>query len=162
MTLQLIVAALLAVISYFVWCYIHEMAHILMAKKLVGMQRYDLKVYPHRTKSNMFVWASCQYWLNRKATDKEDGLISLAPRIPDALAVLMFPLAGLMSGWLFIFWAVFWGAGLVDLFNGSLGIRVQSDLRRASVSFKINGFLMRIVGMTFVAASVVTALAIYF
>jgi len=158
----IIVGILLAIASYFAWAYIHEMAHIIAAKKTIGLEKYELKIFPHTDPVAGFRWAACKYWYKEEPTDKQRAIISLAPRIPDYVAFVAFAFAGLMSGWLALVWAIFWGAGLVDLINGSIGYSPYSDLRKAADSLKCSPWYLRIVGFASVLISVGTTVALFF
>jgi len=162
MIAMIIVGILLAIASYFAWSYIHEMSHILAAKKTVGITKYELKIFPHVDPVAGWRWAACRYWMKRQPTDKEEAQISLAPRIPDSLAVIMFIFTGFMTGWPALLWGVFWGAGLVDLIVGSLGISQHSDLQRGANKLKWNPWALRISGFSGVVVSVLTAALAFF
>ena len=162
MIAYIIVGVLLAIASYFGWSYIHEMAHIIAAKKTVGLAKYELKIFPHIDPTAGFRWAACKYWYEQKPTAGNQALISLAPRIPDALAVIMFALTGLMSGWLALVWGIVWGAGIVDLIVGSIGYSQFSDLRKAAVSIEWDPWILRLAGFAAAAASIGTAAALFF
>ena len=148
-------AILLSLASYFAWTYIHEMAHLLMAKKLVGVTKYEMKLYPHRYNGELR-WGSVKYWMKRQSTDDEDYFISIAPRLPNMLACALFPLAAFMNGWFALVWMIFWGAGIVDLMYGSIGWSEYSDLIQAAVSKKINPWRLRLLGFGAAALSIAT------
>jgi len=156
------VLVLLTALSYFPWNYIHEMSHVLMAKLRVGVAKYELKLLPYKDPVYGWRFGSCKYWLLEEPTEKDQAFISLAPRIPDALAVIMFALTGLFSGWLAVVWAAFWGAGLIDLGVGSMGISEHSDLRKAAKSAGYTPWLYRIFGWSAIATSVGAAAIMFF
>lgn len=98
---MIIFGILLAVASYFAWSYFHEKAHLIGVDKTVGLVKYEMKLYPHKGEYG-FRWASVRYWTKREPTDKEQAIISLAPRIPDLVAVGAFVFTGLLLssfGW---------------------------------------------------------------
>jgi hypothetical protein len=144
---MIIVGILIAIVSYFIWSYIHEMSHVLAAKCTVGVTDYEIKIFPNKHPvTREWRWASYQCWFKREPTPDEQAIISLAPRIPNFIAVIAFMFATLMNGWLLLIWAIFWGAGLVDLFVGSLGISEHSDLRKAATSLECSPWVLRFVG----------------
>lgn len=160
--LSIILLAALVVSSYFAWTAIHEYSHLLMAKKKVGVPKYEMKLYPHIGPGEGPWWkrirfGSVKYWLTREPTPSEDYQISIAPRYADLVAVVMFPLTACLSGPFAWVWAIFWGAGLVDLIYGSIGYSPYSDLRKAAESQDINPWVLR--GLGFGAAAI--SLAVY-
>jgi hypothetical protein len=162
MILTLVLGALALVGSFFTWCYIHEKAHVLMVKYLVGLQWAEIKPYPHVDKVAGFRWAGCRYLPERNPTPTENALISLAPRLPGIVACAMAPLAVFLSMWALIptmLWIIFWGAGIVDLINGSLGISQYSDLKKAAAGFKISPWLLR--PLMLLALPTLTVISLY-
>jgi len=118
---------LYAIMSYFAWAYIHEYAHLLIAKKLVGVKSYTMKIYPHKHPRNGFVFASVSYvWAKETITLDQRAWISFAPRIPDALALLIFPFTYNLD----LFWIILIGGGLVDTIRGSFIFSPTSDIKR--------------------------------
>lgn len=154
--ISLILIPLLAVASYFAWTAIHEYSHLLMAKRTVGVTKYEMKLYPHKGPGGGIRWGSVRYWMEREATPDEDYQISIAPRYADMLACAMFPLTVCFAGPVAWVWAVFWGAGLVDLINGSLGISEHSDLKKAAKVKGISPWLLRGLGFAATAISLAT------
>lgn len=149
------------VVSYFLWSYIHEMSHITAAKKTVGLRWYSLKIYPH-IGFGRFNWASCIYWCKREPTPKEQAIISLAPRISGAIALLLLPASGLLydgsiaSGALSIFLA----SGAIDVTIGSIGYGENSDLMQAASAMRVSPWKMRLVGLVAVIVSLTSFLLI--
>lgn len=146
MILTLVLGALILVSSFFTWAYIHEKSHILMAKYLVGLEWYKIKVYPHIDKVAGFRWAACRYLPKRNPTPTEDALISLAPRLPGIVACALAPLFVFFASFGItpaLIWLIFWGSGVVDLINGSMGISQCSDLKKAVANLKISPWLLR-------------------
>ena len=146
LTLLLFAAACL-VGSFFAWATIHEVSHLWAAKKLVGVSKYKIKPYPHIHPTAGFRWAGVEYWPERKIEPTESALISLAPRLPDMLAAAMCPLALLVGSLLGLFpavaWFLFWGSGVVDLLQGSMGYSEYSDLRKAAAALNISPWILR-------------------
>jgi hypothetical protein len=76
----------------------------------------------------------------------EDGLTKIAPRIPGIVAAICFAFLAYFSGPLWFVWGIFWGAGLVDLLWGSLGLSEISDTQRAAKAWDVNPNVIRILG----------------
>jgi hypothetical protein len=145
-----------SLLSFFLWVTIHELAHIAAAKFTCGVSKWRIYPYPH-THADGFYWGRATWWPLRQANDEEQIWISLAPRIPDITAALVFPLFLAFHWWIP---AIIAGAGLVDFFTGSLGIREHSDLRRAATAWKLSPWVLRIAGMAVITASVIVGLSL--
>ena len=118
---------LYAVLSYFLWAYIHEYAHLLTAKKLVGVKSYTMRLYPHKHPRLGFVFASVSYeWAKETITLNQRAWISFAPRIPDAIALIVLPFTYDLD----LFWIILVGGGLVDTIRGSFIFSPTSDIKR--------------------------------
>lgn len=130
------------------------MSHIAVAHVLVGVERYRLKIFPHRY-MNQFRYASVFYDLKMQPTEREKFLISMAPRFMDCIAIVFFPLTGFMSGYPFIVFSILLGAGFVDLFVNSLGVSRLSDFSRVVFYLKINPWLFRAMNFAAIIISVV-------
>lgn len=141
-------------LSFFLWTTIHELSHIAAVKMTCGASIWRIWPYPHVNKGS-FYWARAMWWPLRQVNSEEQIWISLAPRIPDVIAALLFPLFLALHWWIP---AIIAGAGLVDLFTGSLGIRDHSDLRRAARAWKLSPWVLRVAGMAVIIASVITGL----
>ncbi len=115
------------VLSYFLWAYMHEYAHLLTAKRLVGVKSYTMRIYPHKHPRLGFVFASVSYEsLRQSMTLDERAWISFAPRFVDALALIIFPYTYDLD----IFWIILVGGGLVDTIRGSFIFSPTSDIKR--------------------------------
>ena len=126
---------LYAIMSYFAWAYIHEYAHLLTAKKLVGVKSYTMRIYPHNHPRLGFVFASVSYEYKKETiTLEQRAWISFAPRIPDALALLIFPFTYNLD----LFWIILIGGGLVDTIRGSFIFSPTSDIKRYCDSWGLN------------------------
>jgi len=143
----LLLAATCAVGSFFAWATIHEVSHLWAAKKLVGVSKYKIKPYPHVHPTAGFRWAGVEYWPEREVEPTESALISLAPRLPGMLATMMCPFTLLIGALLGLFpavmWFIFWGAGVVDFLNGSVGYSEHSDLKKAAKALNISPWVLR-------------------
>jgi hypothetical protein len=118
---------LYAILSYFLWAYIHECAHLLTAKKLVGVKSYTMRIYPHNHPRLGFVFASVSYEYERETiTLDQRAWISFAPRIPDAIALIVLPFTADLD----LFWIILVGGGLVDTIRGSFIFSPTSDIKR--------------------------------
>jgi len=134
-------AALFAVLCFFAWTIIHELSHVAAAKLGPGVEWWKIKPYPHKNEYLGFVWASCRYRFSNTPTAKQEGWINFAPRLPDFLAAVLFPLGALMPWPFALFWCIFFGAGLIDMFTGSLGISKKSDLQRMITNMRESGWI---------------------
>jgi hypothetical protein len=138
------------------------MSHILMAKKRVGLEWFKLKLYPHMNEGSLR-WAACEYMPKKQLTSEDIVNISLAPRIPDLLAAWLFIFTPIFSGWLAVAWFIFFGAGIIDLINGSIGLSPNSDLQKAAAAtHKTDAKGLRILGFAFATISVGLTLLSYF
>jgi hypothetical protein len=146
---------LFAAVSYFAWLLIHEFSHLLMAKKLIGVNKWKMKLYPHRAEDSSLRFGAVWYWMNRQPSSKEHAAILLAPRIPNVLASILFIFGAVLSGYLATIWFIFWGAGIIDLVYGSIGISKLSDLKRASEAVNKNHWHLRLAGLGIALTSIV-------
>ena len=118
---------LYSILTYFIWSYIHEYAHLLTAKKLVGVKSYTMKIYPHNHPRLGFVFASVNYEYEKESmSENERAWISFAPRIPDIISLVLFPFTSDLD----LFWIILVGGGLVDTIRGSFTFSPTSDIKR--------------------------------
>ena len=127
---MLILSILAAILVYPLWMWIHEMSHIKMADRLIGVIDYKMKLYPHKF-GGQWWWAFVFYKLPREPNRHEQFLISSAPRIPDIIACLLTPIAFYFH--LFPI-GILLAGGIIDLFVGSIGRSSLSDLQKAADS----------------------------
>jgi hypothetical protein len=141
---------LYAILSYFVWAYIHEYAHLLTAKKLVGVKSYTMRIYPHNHPRLGFVFASVSYEYEKETmTLDQRAWISFAPRIPDAIALILFPFTHDLD----LFWIILVGGGLVDTIRGSFVFSPTSDIKRYSEAWGLETKHLTIIQLSCVALS---------
>lgn len=161
MIVLLILLALAASVGiFFAWTAIHEHAHLFMAKKTVGVLKHEMKLYPHKDPKYGFRWASVQYWMPRQATPEEQYKISMAPRIPDFIAV------GLLTLWLLFLPVNWWTAlplgflagGLVDLITGTIARSPYHDLNKAAVAKGIKPWKIQLVQVGVILLPVAAAI----
>lgn len=157
-------AALCAVPAFFAWSAIHELSHYVAAASIRRMMWAKFRIYPHVAPGIGFVWASVEYdYEGPNMTAREDAMVSIAPRVMDALAVVATPLAAFLpEPWMAGTWVVMMGAGVVDLAVGSVGASPGSDLMRASHGFGVSPWVVRIAGWFFVVASATFTFAAMF
>lgn len=122
-------AVLFAVLCFSIWTNIHELAHVFAAKATVGLKWWRIKWWPHKHPRLGWVFASWTGRFKRRITHHERTIISYAPRIPDIFACVMLLFSALLPWPFILFWLIFWGAGLVDMVTGSLGISPVSDIQ---------------------------------
>ena len=139
-----------AILSYFAWAYIHEYAHLIMAKRTIGVKSYTMRIYPHQHPTLGFVFASVSYEYEKDTISKhESALISFAPRIPDLLAILIFPATAEAN----LFWIVMIGGGLIDMIRGSFIFSPTSDIKRYCDGWGLRYEDMRATQLSLVAIS---------
>jgi hypothetical protein len=86
-----------------------------------------MKLYPHKSETLGFVFASVSYVFKKQIISLEErAWISFAPRIPDAIAVIVFPFTYDLD----LFWVILVGGGLVDTIRGSFIFSPTSDIKR--------------------------------
>jgi len=151
----IVLLVVLAIAMYLAWAYLHELAHLHAARKIVGVKYHRIVPWPH-WHLGRFYWARVHYDYDRWPTAREQAWISFAPRYANLLAVVLFPLASFLPGWWFWTWSIAWGAGLVDLWSGSTGISKVHDLRRTAHGWGVSPWVLRIGGFILIAVSVVT------
>mgnify|MGYP003965752031 FL=1 len=153
---------LLLPIVFLAWSVIHELSHYFILKQYVKIKTVKFRFYPHVLKSGQFAFASITWTANRTLNEYQSAKVSMAPRIPDLLSVILFVFWGTMSTTtLMLLWILFWGGGLVDLFVGSIGVNRESDLQRMSRGFKINSWVIRSIGMSTILLSLLTSIFVY-
>lgn len=152
-----VVLLILAVpVLLFVWTCIHELAHLVAAKLIVGADLIEFRPWPH-TGDKGFRWGSVSWFWYREPTAKESAFVSLAPRIPNLVAALLLPVSLLLPyPWSWIVGG-FLGAGLVDFLNGSVGKSEHSDLRKASVRLQVSPWLLRVIGLVAILVSLLAS-----
>lgn len=162
MILQLaIVGAVGAVPMFLLWSFLHEMLHVVMAEHRVGVRDWSINLIPHRYKGS-WRWASCTWVPAGEVSERDRVWISLAPRIPDVGAALLFPAFSYLPEWAWAGWFILFGAGLVDLGVGSMGRSEHSDLRRAAESLEISPWWLRLAGWAVLVLSVVVGAVLAF
>lgn len=72
---------------------VHEYAHVLMAKLLVGVSHYSIKVYPHRHEIYGLVGGIASLHYQREATPTESAWVAFAPRLHNSFFLALMPLA---------------------------------------------------------------------
>ena len=138
--------ALAALGTWLAWNVIHEMSHVLMAKALVGLKKWKIYPYPHKSDGN-FYWARTSWQSVDKPTRFQKAAIHLAPRIPNIIFIVLMALACMASSALAIFWLIFCSGALVDLLVGSLGIGKYTDLKIAARQLWISPWWLRVAGL---------------
>lgn len=139
---------------WLIWTCIHELSHYIMAKRFAELDDVKWWLYPHRDEEGNLFFAKIQWqWLGPPPSSFEHAMIYLAPRIMNIVASIALPFAALLSLPWMIAWIIFWGAGIVDFFVGSLGMSILSDLRKASLHLKIDAYILRVFGFTTIGIS---------
>lgn len=140
------------IVSFFLWASIHEVTHFLAVKHFRPNATGKFKLYPHRVKSSgrfVFAFASWEY-TGKVLTNKENGWIYLAPRIPSLVGIIITILISifLSAGTLSYILLILTGGSAVDMFINSLGINERSDIQIVSRAWEIPVSIFRIVGLT--------------
>ena len=141
----------------------HELSHLFMARALLDVTKYKIKLYPHRVEydsQKFFRWASVEYWINKLPSPKQQFAVSMAPRIMNIVACIMLPLGALLSfsTLYLVAWYVFWASGLIDFAYGSLGSSAVCDTMKAARAIDVNSGIIKIFGLIMVIASVLITL----
>jgi hypothetical protein len=153
MVLSYLLCGLLVLATFFVWVTIHEYSHLFMLKKLVGVRQYSMKLYPHR-ENGKFYWGYIYYVADAPVEGKNQFFVSMAPRVPGAVALVAFPfLYNHAPLWL----AILAAGGVVDWVNGFIGYSPHSDLQKACAAGKVAPWVLRVVGYLLAYASVANA-----
>jgi hypothetical protein len=141
---------LYAILTYFVWAYIHEYSHLLVAKHLIGVKSYTMRIYPHKHPKLGFVFASVsyEYETNLISLDQR-AWVSFAPRVPDTIALIIFPFTHDLD----LFWVILVGGGLVDMIRGSFVFSPTSDIKRYSQAWGLETKHLTIIQLSCVALS---------
>lgn len=148
------------IIVWFLWTLLHEMSHAVFAKILLKAKDFKFKLFPHINENKKFLFASVSWIpLEETRTDTKEAIVLLAPRLMNLVAAIAFPFLLLFPMPFAMAWAILWGAGLVDLFVGSLGISSESDIRRAGKLLNFNSNVIRILGLATILASIFASLS---
>lgn len=143
-----------ALLSWPLWTILHELSHIVAASFYSTLSEVKWYLYPHKDEEGNFFFARVQWsWAEPALSPIQWASIHSAPRLMNFVAALLVPLSFLFpEPWCYI-WLVLWGASLVDLFVGSLGISEFTDLRRTCDVLNISPWTLRVTGMATVLVS---------
>jgi len=142
-----IVMVLLSAAAFFLWTLIHELSHYIMAKMLVDANLIEIKPYPHVHPKYGFYFGAIWFDFKTKPTNNQYAAIMFAPRLLNLLAVVALPFAFTFTNyWYFTIWTILWGAGVIDLINGSIGRLETSDLKRGAEYLKESPWIFRVMG----------------
>jgi hypothetical protein len=140
--------------TYVLWVYLHEISHILAAHCIVGVKSYSIKMIPEII-NGMIYFGSVKYVTYREPSNTQSGYIQLAPRIFDIASAILLPLTfTVLNVYIKTALIIVLGAGLVDLFVGSIGYSDISDLKQASINLNISPWVFRIIGFTIMLMSI--------
>jgi len=160
MTLKIVIGLISVVPLFIIWASIHEFSHLLAVKKFVEVVWWKMKLYPHMSEYG-FRWASVEYKHTDPLTTGQQIMVSLAPRLPDTIAAILFPICAVLPEWWAWIWLLLWGAGIVDLFVGSVGYSENSDLRKAAKNLDVSPWLLRLYGFGLILVSMGCAILLY-
>jgi len=143
---QVWIAVGLALPAYFLWLLLHEASHLVAVHLSVGLSSWHIYLWPAKIDGH-WVFGYSTWECKQPTSPEQKGMICLAPRAVDLVGAVGFGLTPLFSGVGFIVWGVLFGAGVVDLIVGSLGISPISDLRKASEVFAWSPWRLRLAGI---------------
>jgi hypothetical protein len=143
-----------SIIATFSWLVIHEMSHVLMAMHVADVTEWKITPYPNRDEDGNWRFASSWYRFKEMPSAMRLAAISLAPRIPNLLAIAMLPATFFITGVWQILLLIFLEAGVIDLVVGSMGITKNSDLCVASRHMGLWHWELRIAGLSIAAAGI--------
>lgn len=139
---------------FFLWAALHEVMHYLAASSVREVDRVHFKLYPHTDPVAGFRFASVSWYQRGPPLEgRAEAWVYLAPRVPDLVGALLFPLAALFPGWWAYIWALVWLGGLIDGAWGSIGYTPHSDLRRGAQGLGISPWWLRIAGWALFTSS---------
>jgi len=138
-----------AIVTMFLWNVIHEMSHVLAAKMLGHIKSWVIKPYPHIYKKHFRFAGAYWKWNENPPSETKRGIISLAPRAMDVVAIELLIVAAFLSGTLQILLLIFCSGGIIDLFVGSIGYSENSDLKQAAKRLKTDPWKLSVVGFVF-------------
>jgi len=141
---------------WFLWTSAHEASHVIASGIVAKITDVKWWLYPHRDEQGNFYFAKVQWsWDPNTVKPNDLAITYLAPRFMNVIAALALPFAVLFPLPWMIAWIIFWGAGIVDFFVGSMGISEYSDLKRAAAALNINPNMIRVAGFASITLSVV-------
>ena len=151
---SILLVAILAVPTYFLWSFLHETSHLLAYFATTKVYKWRMKFWPHIDNGRLRFGAlrvQCDYI----SLQREWG-IGLAPRMLGGLACVAFALCAQWLGGLGLaaVGTVACG-GVVDTLFGSIGWSDRSDVVKAARSLGVDPWAIRIPGIMVAAASVV-------
>lgn len=140
------------------WIYLHEFAHALAGKWLLGAKSI---IYPFPHMHNGKFYFGRTEWLSFTKTPTREKMIkiSYAPRFVDFIGmVLLLTFFTFVPHiiWTFPIFVLLFGS-VVDMFTGSLGIAVNTDIRKYSDDSTIRLWFCRITQMGMVVVCVVAS-----
>jgi hypothetical protein len=152
----IVYSILLLLFSWVFWTVAHEISHFLALKSVRNVSYWKIDLVPRIIQNNI-QWARINMVREGEPLNSnETALVYLAPRIMNLVASIMIVFSFLLSGDLLIYWLLFWGAGLVDFFVGSLGVSPKSDLQIASKAINWNPNIIRFIGFIIILISLFT------
>jgi len=133
---------LLAIPTHFIWTVIHELSHLLIAKKTVGVDKYKFRPYPHKNNGH-WVFGSVLYWPSRDMTERDVFDISIAPMYPAIVACFIAPLWALFPGfWGVLVW-MFAAGGIMNVIRFATSRHKDSDVACVIDACRWPGWLVR-------------------
>jgi len=150
---------LAAVVSWVLWNVIHEMSHVMAANLVGNVKSWKIKPYPHKYNGKFRFAGAYWIWDGPSPAKEAQGLISLAPRLSNFVAIELAFLTFLLSGTAKMFLLIFCAAGVIDLIVGSIGYSDGSDLRKAADKLEVNPWRIRAIGLAISAIGIIIIIA---
>lgn len=152
----LIILAVMVVPVFLFWAYFHERLHLSAVRFTVGESWHEISVIPRKHPTGGFRWAQIRWRPLREATQSDQFIIGMAPRLAGIIALVCLPLTALIPGVLgWILGIFFWG-GVIDTITGSIGKFDRSDLKKATKTDSRWLWVLRLTGLSLCAISILT------
>lgn len=141
------------ILSTFLASLIHEYSHVGMAQLLVGVDRYSVKPFIHKHEKLGLVGGSVSITYKRARTKSEQAWIAFAPRLTNALFLMLLPFTVGKGSLVIILVATL---GCYDMIRGSLPN--DSDCKIYCSHWGANPYQVRYYQLTLSYASFLTFL----
>ena len=151
-----------ALVMWFLWLVTHEMSHIMAAFLVGDVKDWSIKPYPNRAADGHWRFASASWtWEGEAPSQKKQGFVSLAPRIPNLLAIALIPVTLLLTGIPQMLLLIFCLEGVIGLIVGSIGKTPNSDLQKGARRLDISPWAIRLPGLMVAIMGVLACLLIF-
>ena len=131
------------ILSVFLTTLAHEYSHVGMAQLLVGVDQYSIKPFIHRHKDLGLVGGSVSITYKRARTKSEEAWIAFAPRLTNAIFLILLPFTVDKGSLVIILVATL---GCYDMLRGSLPN--DSDCKVYCSHWRVSPYLVRYYQLT--------------